>query len=588
MSSRSRSRRIALALTALLAVVAPLSLAQNDASQRATGPKAPALIDATGPSVSLTDSEALFDIGVALNACGYNDGLTESDPIRARVRLQVNQAIDQSAQARNDRDQLCAFIDQHHLSNPGIDLAQYISLGLYVTPPPDLKPSTDEPDMPPDSTQVIGILPILRKFAEDIDLHLIWITDRPAYDALIQRLHDPLTQMINTTNIYLKMPASNYSDRRFLVVVEPLLSPGQTNARIYGSSYVVVASPSATGQIHMSQVRHVYLHYMIEPLIYARPVAVDRFAPFLHIVQSAPIAFRYKEDISSLVVECLIRAIEARIMNTGVDLKPIPPGTPRNQVAALYRIHQQALARDAAIRQQTVTNDMLSGFILTQYFYSQLLMFEKSPVSLDQSIGAIVYGMDVPEELDHVKHIQFFDKSTPDVVQQAPPPPPSTLDVAENDIAKGDPNSAIHLAQSALQNNTPNPARANFILARADLMTGNWKSAIPAFQQAIKLGHDSRLLAWSHIYLGQINDVLLNRDQAISEYKAALAVRDGQPDTRQAAEAGLKKPFTLPGQPPPPSDDQSGESVDGNPSSSSSSAPPPSAPATNPPSTQPQ
>jgi hypothetical protein len=572
MSCRSLSRRFTVALAALLAVASPLSQAQTDASQRATGPKAPALIDATGPSVSLTDSEALFDIGVALNACGYNDGLSESDPIRAHVRRQVNQAVEQSAQARNDRDQLCTFIDQHHLANSGLDLAQYVSLGLYVTPPPDLKPSADEPDMPPDSTQVIGILPILRAFAHDIDLHLIWITDRPAYDAILQRLHDPLTQMITSTNIYLKMPAANYSNRRFLVVVEPLLSPGQTNARIYGSNYVVVTSPSATNHIHMSQVRHVYLHYMIEPLIYARPVAVNRFAPFLHIVQSAPIAFRYKEDISSLVVECLIRAIEARIMNTGVDLKPIPPGTPRNQVAALYRIHQEALARDAAIRQQTVTNDMLSGFILTQYFYSQLIMFEKSPASLDQSIGAIVYGMDVPQELGRVQHIDFFDKSTPDVVQQAPPPP-SSLDTAESDIAKGDPNSAIQLAQSALQNHTPDPARANFILARADLMVGKWKDAVPAFQQSIKLGHDPRLLAWSHIYLGQINDVLLNRDQAVAEYKAALAVRDGQPDTKQAAEAGLKKPFTLPGQPPPPADDQSGESAGGNSSAHTSSAP---------------
>src|SRR5579875_786080 len=360
MPYRSHSRRIALALAPLLAIVAPLSQAQTDASQRGTGPKAPALIDATGPSVSLTDSEALFDIAVALNACGYNDGLTESNPIRARVRHQVNEAVDQSPSASNDRDQLCTFIDQHHLSSPALDLAQYVSLGLYVTPPPDLKPSTDEQDMPPDSTQVIGILPILRQFAQDIDLHLIWLTDRPAYDAILQQLHDPLTQMISNTNIYLKMPANNYSSRRFLVVIEPLLSPGLTNARIYGSNYVVVASPSAVGKIRMSEVRHVYLHYMIEPLIYARPVAIDRFSPFLNIVQSAPIAFRYKEDISSLVVECLIRAIEARIMNTGVNLKPIPPGIPRNQVAVAYRIHQQALARDAAIRQQTVTNDMLS------------------------------------------------------------------------------------------------------------------------------------------------------------------------------------------------------------------------------------
>ncbi|HTV05421.1 MAG TPA: hypothetical protein VME86_08630 [Acidobacteriaceae bacterium] len=588
MSHRSLSRRVAFTLIALLLAVSSLAQAQDDASQRATGPKAPALIDASGPTVSLTDSEAFFDIGVALNACGYNTGLEESNPIRARVRLQVNQAIDQSAKARDDRDQLCAFIDQHHLADPSLDLAQYVSLGLYVTPPPELKPSTDEPDMPPDSTQVIGILPILRQFATDIDLHVIWITDRPAYDAILQRLHDPLTQMISSTNIYLKMPASTYADRRFLVVIAPLLSPGQTNARIYGTNYVVVTSPSATDQIHMHEVRHVYLHYMIEPLIYARPVAIERFSPFLRIVQTAPIAFRYKEDITTLVVECLIRAVEARTMNTGVDLKPIRPDTPRNELAAAYRIHQDALAQDAAIREQTVTNDMLSGFVLTQYFYSQLILFEKTPVSLDQSIGAIVYGMDVPEEVGRVKHIQFFDKSTPDVVQQ-PPPPPSSLDIAETDLEKGDANTATQLAESALKSHAPDPARANFILARADLMDGKMQAAIPAFQQSIQLGHDPRLLAWSHIYLGRINDVMQQRDQAIAEYKAALAVRDGQPDTKQAAEDGLKKPFTLPGEPQQSSDDGSANTDNSGTPASAPAAPPASQPpVAQPPSTQPQ
>ena len=32
----------------------------------------------------------------------------------------------------------------------------------------------------------------------------------------------------------------------------------------------------------------------------------------------------------------------------------------------------------------------------------------------------------------------------------------------------------------------------------------------------------------------------------MAEYQAALEVRDGRPDTRVAAEAGLKKPFALP------------------------------------------
>jgi hypothetical protein len=574
----STLHRLSVPLAALFFVTATFSFAQQKAQvpgpQYPPAPKAPALIDPAGPSVSLTDSEALFDIAVALNACGYNNGLEQSEPIRAVVRQQVNQAIDQSPQARNDRDQLCTFIDQHHLAQTGLDLAQYVSLALYVTPPPALNPSVDETDMPPDSTQVEDILPILRRFVQDIDLHVIWISNRPAYDAILAKLHDPLTKMIVDTNIYLKMPASTYSGRRFLVVVDPLLSPGQTNARIYGSNYVVVVSPDSKGTIHMSEVRHVYLHYEIEPLIYARSEAIDRFQPFLNVVRDAPIAYRYREDITSLVVECLIRAIEARTMDTGVDLKPIPADVARNDLQHAYHEHMVALSQDAAVRQQTVDNSMAQGFVLTQYFYSQLIAFEKTPASLKETIGEMVYGMDVPQEVSRVKHIEFADKSTPDIVQQAPPPP-SSLDLAETAIEKGDAKTATSLAQTALEKQDPDPARANFILARADLMNGKMENAQSAFQQSVKLGHDPRLLAWSHIYLGRILDVEQQRDQALAEYKLALAVRDGQPDTKEAAEDGLKKPFTLPGQPQQPgNDDSDSSSSDNAPAKPPAAAPP--------------
>jgi tetratricopeptide (TPR) repeat protein len=546
-------------LAALLLAASPLSFAQRTAQAKSPGPqlppqpKAPALIDPAGPSVSLNDSEALFDIAVALNACGYDNGLAESDPIRAHVREQVNQAIAQSAQGSKDRDQLCTFIDQHHLTEAGLDLAQYVSLALYVTPPPDLQPSVDEADMPPDSTTVEDILPILRRFAQDIDLHVIWVSNRAAYDAMIAHLHDPLTKMIVDTDIYLKMPASTYSGRRFLVVLEPLLSPAETNARIYGTNYVVVASPSNNGTLHMSAVRHPYLHYEIEPLIYSRSGAIDRLEPFLRIVRDAPLDYRYRSDIDSLVVECMIRAIEARTMETGVDLKPIPADIARNDLERAYREHNAAVAQDAAIRQKSVEKSMSQGFVLTQYFYTQLIAFEKSPASLKETIGPIVYGMDVSEEVSRVRHTQFVEQGTPDVVQEIPIKP-SDLDMAEMDLQKHDPKDATDLSQKSLQQHGPDAARANFILARADLLTGNVDDATSAFHEALRLGSDPRLLAWSHIYLGQIFDVQDDRDQAVAEYKAALAVPNIQPDIQQAAQKGIAAPFTLPdpAQPQPP------------------------------------
>lgn len=542
------------AILAVLLASAPVVFAQQRASDsgQPSATDTPALIDPAGPSVSLTYSETLFDIGAALNACGYDNGLNNSSSIRAKVRKQIDQAVAQSPQGEKDRDRICTYIAQHHLAQPSLDLAQYVSLALYTTAPPALAPSVEDVDMPPDSTTVEGILPLIRAFAKDIDLHFIWVIDRPLYDAQVANLHNPLTQMIVSTDAYLKMPASTYSNRRYVVVLAPLLSPAQTNARVYGSNYIVVVSPDAKGQVPMNLVRHVYLGYEIDPLIYTQSEAIQRFNPFLHIIRNAPIAFRYKNSVAALVVGCLVRAIQARTMDTGVNLKPLTSDTPRDQLARAYHAHVVAVAQDAAIRQKAVDKSMSEGFILTQYFYKQLPAFEKSPDSLEQDIGPIVYGMDVPEEVSRVKHIQFAPQSTPNMVQSWIPQKPSGLDLAEIDVEKGDAKGAVALVHKALTAHTPDPARANYILARADLLNGDVDGAVAAFHQTIKLGNDPRLLAWSHIYLGRIADVRQNRAQAIAQYKLALADRDSRADTEQAAKAGLRKPYTLPGEPAPP------------------------------------
>ncbi len=541
-------------------VEVPLNEGQSSSSQlpgagpavrtSQTGPSpSPALIDPAGPTVSLETSESMFDIGVALNACGYDRGLDDSDPVRRKVRDQVNQALVGSARGRDDRDKLCTFISQHRLDDPARSLAQYVSLGLYLTPPPDLTPSVDQQDLPPDANGVIEVLPLVRQFADDIDLHVVWVANRAAYDEMTNRLHGPLSKMIVDTNYYLKMPASTYSGRHFLVVLEPMLSPAETNARIYGTNYVVVASPR-NGEIPMQLVRHAYLHYEIEPLLYAHENSMDRMQPILKVVQDAPLSFEFKSDLVSLVIECMIRSIEARTMDTGVPAVKVPPNIPRGDMGPYDRARAQAEQQRDAIRQQAVNHDMTQGYVLTQYFYNQLRAFEKNPESLDEAIGPMVYGMDVDVEIHRAKQIAFDAQGEGDIMQRSPqkPPQPKELDLAEMKLMKGDVAGAQAMAQKALDTHSGEPGRADFILARVDLMNGKMDDAEAAFKGTLQASKDPRMLAWSHIFLGRIKDVEDDRDGAIVEYKAALTARDGQPDTKEAAEAGLKKPFTLPHQ----------------------------------------
>jgi hypothetical protein len=525
---------------------------QSSSSQQQVREKAPSLVDPAGPTISLVSSEPLFVMASALNACGYDEGLEESAPVRKRVREEMNQALARSEEARSRRDAVCLFIAQHRMTGSQRDISQYVSLALYLTPPPELETSVELPEMPPDSTQVVEIVPLLRSFVEAVDLHGIWLAVHHTYDEETDRLHDPMSKMIVSTNLYLKMPASTYDGRRFVVVIEPMLSPHAVNARIYGTDYVVVVSP-VDGQIHMDDVRHTYLHYVIEPLLYARANAVDRMQPILKEVREAPLEFRYRSDSVPLTIESLIKAIEARTMDTGIPEYKMPTGVDRSNMAK-YEYERQAVQRKMdAVRWATVRHDMTQGFVLTQYFYEQMIQFEKDPAGLRDTIGEMVYSMDVDQQVHRARQIEFDKEADGDVLTRSKPRKLAGLDLAEARLAAGDIATASAMARQALAvhadtlQSMADSARADFILARAAILTGHPDQAIDGFQKTLATSKDPRLVSWSHIYLGRMLDLDCKRDEAQAEYKLALKTRDGQQDTRLAAERGVKEAYSVKG-----------------------------------------
>ena len=406
--------------------------------------------------------------------------------------------------------------------------------------------------MPPDSTQVVEIVPLLRDFGQAIDLHGIWLSVRRTYDDETNRLHDPLSKMIVSTNLYLKMPASTYVGRRFVVLDEPMLSPKMVNARIYGTDYVVVVSP-VNSTIDMQDVRHVYLHYMIEPLLYSRTNAIERMEPILKEIREAPLEFRYRSETVPLVVECLIKAIEARTLDTGVPDYKIPAGIDRSQLPRYERERLATMQKQEAVRVAAVQHDMKQGFVLTQYFFEQLIQFEKDAASLRDAIGEMVYGMDVQQQVHRARQTEFDQKADSDVLQRSKPRELTGLDLAEAKLAQGDLPTASAIARKTLASRTDTldsvaqEARADFILARVAIMTGHPEEAIDKFQKTVSTSKDPRILAWSHIYLGRMLDLDCKRDAAVSEYQQALANRDGQQDTRIAAERGVKTAYAVKG-----------------------------------------
>ena len=504
----------------------------------------PAAIDPTGPAISLEISEAMFDVMAGLNTCGYNEGLSISDPLRQKVRDDIDQALGESAAARDSRDRLCSFIHSHTMNGVSVNLAAYISLALFLTPPPQLTTNVSASDLPPDAATLMGLASPLRNFSQAVGLHVIWVLNHPAYEALANKVRTAMNQMLIQTDLYLKQPPVTNGNRRFLVIMDPLIAPGEENARVYGGDYIVVLSPT-NGKIDMKPVKHTYLRFILEPLIYARSESINQLRSILALVQPSPLPYIYKSDVLTLVTECMIRAIEARSMDTGVPVYKIPSHVDRNQLAAVDKQENAYEHAVAQVRNDTVHNDMVQGFILTQYFYDQLRGFEESPRSLPQMVGIMIYGMNVDIERHRVQDIVFAANTDQNVATPVAPQS-ADLDNAETRLIAGDAAAAAKLAQRALDLHTSDPGRAYFILARANIMSGKMDAAVQDFNEAAKVSHDLRTIAWSHIYLGRLDDLQGDRTAAVAEYQAAMQSRDGRQDTSRAAEAGLKAPFAPP------------------------------------------
>ena len=487
---------------------------------------APVCLSQSNPQISLDTSETLFTVLAAINSCGFDAELDASEPLRSQVRQQVAAAVEASQEAKDVKQAMCDFYTAHQLPDPSRTLAQYISLALYLSPPPALAPKVKDADLAPDAAVLTGILQPLQKFYELAGLHAIWERNQAVYDQLMARYHEPLAKILFDTEIYLKLPSAGYLGRGFTVYVDAMGAPGQVNARNYGSDYYVVIAPGKGSGLKTDQIRHAYLHYLLDPLALKYPEALKRLQPLLETVKNAPMDPNFKTDAALLVTECMIRAVEAR--TTGSSKTP------------------------EAQRLQAVDDSEKQGFVLTEYFYQALLGFEKSPAGLRNVYGEMLNNIDVRKEQRQAQEVHFASTAAPEVLHLTSPEQGKLLLTAAERLSAGDPQAAQKLAQQALDEKKEDPGRALFILAQVATANRDIQGARSYFQQALEVAHEPRVLAWSHIYLGRIFDLQENREAALDQYRAALTTGSELPEAKAAAERGIQKPYEPPRRPQQP------------------------------------
>ncbi|MGO9128038.1 MAG: hypothetical protein ACLP6G_24520 [Terriglobales bacterium] len=463
----------------------------------------------------------MFSVLAAINTCGYNAELDSSDQVRLQVRAEVAKATQSFDQAKEETLLLCQFYHDHEQPDPSRTLAQYVSLALRLEAPPGFVFKVKDADLPPDAAQVAGIVPILQKFYDVAGLHAIWLRHQVVYSGLAARYHDPLSKVLFDTEIYLRLQSAGYLGHSFTVYLDPMGAPGQTNARDYGPDYYVVISPGSGPALKMEQIRHTYLHYLLDPMAAKYPATVNRLTPLLAGVKKAPMDEGFKDDVSLLVTECLIRAIEVR---TG---GPAPE----------------------AQRRAAVEQSVKQGYVLTQYFYDALAKFEKSPVGLRNDYVEMISGIDLGKEQKRAALTKFSTEADPELLRVSRPVETRLLVSAEQRLSAGDSDGARKLAQQALDTKREDPGRALFILAQVATMNRDLQGARSYFEQALGVAREPKVVAWSHIYLGRIFDLQEERAAALDHYRAALTAGTQLPEVKAAAERGMQQPYEPPSRP---------------------------------------
>jgi hypothetical protein len=473
-------------------------------------------------AVTLDNSESVFAVLSAINTCGYDAELQSSDAQRLAIRREVGNKIEASVEAKSATASLCNFYRDHQQSDDARTLSQYVSLALYLTPPPALTPNVKEADLPPDASAVLGFVPLLAKFYSKVGIHEIWEQHSAAYAAMADRYRPAFSQMIQRTELYLRLPSGSYEGRNFSIFVDAMGAPSATNARNYAMDYFVVITPGTNFNLRMEPIRHAFLHYLLDPMVGRYASTFGKLDPLMDAVKLAPMDESFKEDPSLLVTECAIRAVEARTIADGK--------APQSE------------------QDRAVDLSMTQGFVLTRYFYERLLLFEKDSIGFRNSLTAILGQIDVRKEMSRTSQIQFAEKSEPELLHLARPKQSKLLVTAEERLSAGDSAAAEKLARQALAEKTEDPGRALFILAEISL-NKNVNGARDYFEQALKATSEPKIVAWSHIYLGRILDLQDDeeggplRSSAIAHYKAAADVSASLPEAKAAAEKGIEKPY---------------------------------------------
>jgi Tetratricopeptide repeat len=478
--------------------------------------------------IAVEANQQLFATMCALDAAGFDaDESTLAEmPSRLALRGELLNLHGPATEALRE------FYRDHLLADPGETLSRYITFALVVGPPPDFRYQVDPDLLPPDVGSLEGFQKILAAFYHEAHLDIRWNQIEPEYRRSIARYQPVVRRIVTVSNAYLREILKSTHGRTFTVYVEPLVG-ARTNFRNLGDHYAMAVG--STAQIPVDDIQHAYLHFMLDPLPLRYRKEVESKTSLLNVAARAPqLPVEYRTDFIAFTDECLIKAVELRLRHLAPD------------------------KLEAALAQ----NDK-AGFILVRPIVAQLVKFEKAAPAMTYYFPDIINGIDISAEQKRLKDFAFAPAETAPEHAKASATPVNQTGDLESMLAEGDHQIALKDAAAAsatfekVLEKYPDEPRARYGLAVASVLSGDGERAQELFEQIVASWTpgipgapippgtpDPSILAWSHVYLGRIHDLQDERNEAVVEYRAALAVHGSPENARVAAQRGLDLPYT--------------------------------------------
>ncbi|HUC42110.1 MAG TPA: tetratricopeptide repeat protein [Candidatus Micrarchaeaceae archaeon] len=471
--------------------------------------------------ISVEYSQQLFATMCALDAAGFEADESTLSEMPARLALRDRMLKLQGPAT----DSLRKFYLDHEMASPSQTLSRYITFALIAGPPPDFRFQVEQEALPPDVLAIQDFQDILANFYQEAHLGLRWNEVQPEYDRAVIRDDVPVRDIVTVVNGYLREILRPSTGRTFTVYVEPLVG-NLANFRNFGDHYSIVIG--AGQQFPLDDVRHAYLHFVLDPLPLRYRNQIEAKNALLNIAAKAPrLPLEYQTDFLSFTDECFIKAVEIRIRHLPAD--------------------QQ---------EKIIADDEASGFILVRPFVDQLLKFEKAEPAMTYYFPDIWTAIDVAAQQKRLDGFKFAPAPTDSdrvaaasLTESRISPLDAEIAEGNRDIAMRDPAAAAEKFQDVLTKK-PGEPRAVYGLAVASVLMRQVDQAKALFEQvlaqadsAAKEGNsgamDPSIVSWSHIYLGRIYGLEEDQDTALQEFQAAIAVRGAPEAARVAAQKAI-------------------------------------------------